>query len=1619
MSYIDLLDKYMGGAPPPRPSGRERSPFPQPSSMHKNLQAIRTEGVYEAPLMPDAMDSKTALSFHSEEPTSATAKSISRLRLGDDVSGVGSSVNWQNNNGSGNGSGSGSGSGAGASSSTSIVGSGVSSASVYQPHANYANTDAAAAHDTTPQQNERERITYQYALRYAMLLDAENAQLEARSRLSGSLDEIHLSSTPGYPPHDSHFSIRTVGQASGTPNTNNRTPTLIASPRDSKSPTEQGFHGRSHLRNRGWRSSILELSDSAARLIRKSENSGAGRLKHIAKNRLSGGDSTSPKDSPGGGGLTHGVVKAVTKQLKSATDASSIHPFTRACYSKMHSYLKVKHHDESLSEHGAIEDLLVIFADLSRQECSNQGINSSTDVSFTVNSQMDKFVKLLRSVLQKKAHTSREAGVALLRLDDYPDMELSGSGWSGRTRSHSDVHATLNASAPGAAPHSGQSASLASDSGSTCTWLKCAFNVPDHEHRLIMAELKNEVSQEQDQSFAGKPEDFTSHQAYQTWKQRETTLLGQLIDTYALKQNYMSGGQIGTGRSQRGSGISSELDASEIGPAFEYIPAHALSHYHLLVAKAIATDVIGRLGTADSRAVLQLSHTAEELLKQLATAWRVSAPYRAACHLDIIKDYYIEGALPASYLFEAFGKVERIIHLMKPHEWHVSQFNYMMDIQREIEIHALKQVDGVIREIDHHRPESTAALRRILRCLVVNDVRNPVVPNEAMPIIESRRYDTIAAIMTSIQYRYQSIRERYFSGQMPADARLDAYQQLAVLVLRDHDCSCKLFAEPILQDGDRRFDFTGILTEVETEFFYNDFKSYIEEFGYCSDNMNIEAALDLYDLLKRVDVVHAKYTTKKLEGIDARRLFKEAITLWLSQVDHEKIGWVENALKFDKVLDGPEAGKHSTSAIDLITCFSQQVSTIRRVSWPDNETKAWFFTHFMRLLDECFEQYAAHMERQFMSSLDLPLSKEETQRLSMISLHQSRKYKEQSLNLGAATQAAIERLDQSGVGRISNETCIRLNNLTIALDRLHEIQDELGIRELAHQLGGDSRPSLRSQATNKFLLSLKVVHAESLEIYKQQYDTSVDSSAKPYVKLAMVDQIDQHKTKRETFGKTRPALTNAMNPRWNQSFELELEADGCEIVAPIEVRVCTRDGPKKLGHREKTHARGFIALSSKMAMGIDGTLDVVLDLEPRGFLLMRITVDGEREDMEFYSGRMFRCLEHTLSDLQQCIVEQVSVGAREYLRQILVANSSRYRSSRMMGIDHGIERSIQFLKHGGHHAPASVRVTQESCFEALIPLIDFLEDNLHTLFIYLYEDTAFGVICKVWKEILCSIEDILLPPLRGASKGSAKPLTESDINNIFESIQFLKWYFEGGSDKDGIPSETLMNRKYRELYAVRDMYFMTSKELMDAYVDELHKSASESSSEASSTFRPADDPASKYSRPLPPIPVGSSTPANSQQAPAFKQSSGSSASAEPRSPRDKRPVPAPPFRGNNINTSSNGSKKGIYEDSAFDSSNDDLPTPTQEIRAAVLPVPATNTPLARSRSVWGHKDAETSDRLKRKYRMVTDKGDVILRLLRLRYDKEAAKFVQAQLDIRSQQMHFEMRRAVRKSHNFS
>ncbi|KAF6300095.1 unc-13-like protein D [Rhinolophus ferrumequinum] len=67
------------------------------------------------------------------------------------------------------------------------------------------------------------------------------------------------------------------------------------------------------------------------------------------------------------------------------------------------------------------------------------------------------------------------------------------------------------------------------------------------------------------------------------------------------------------------------------------------------------------------------------------------------------------------------------------------------------------------------------------------------------------------------------------------------------------------------------------------------------------------------------------------------RWFQPAIPSWLQKTYSVALARVQRAVQMDKLVPLGELTKHSTSAVDLSTCFAQISHTARQLDWPDPE----------------------------------------------------------------------------------------------------------------------------------------------------------------------------------------------------------------------------------------------------------------------------------------------------------------------------------------------------------------------------------------------------------------------------------------------------------------------------------------------------------------------------------------------------------------------------------------------------------------------------------------------------------------------------------------------------------
>lgn len=124
------------------------------------------------------------------------------------------------------------------------------------------------------------------------------------------------------------------------------------------------------------------------------------------------------------------------------------------------------------------------------------------------------------------------------------------------------------------------------------------------------------------------------------------------------------------------SAVGEELDGDDdipIGHHFTFIPPNPRKYYKRLLEYCITADLEAMLSPAvgdDDEVPLGILSSAHvELINECALRWRIGQPYRAACFLDIVKQFYERGEVPIVCIPEALQNVAKVASEMEFEKW--------------------------------------------------------------------------------------------------------------------------------------------------------------------------------------------------------------------------------------------------------------------------------------------------------------------------------------------------------------------------------------------------------------------------------------------------------------------------------------------------------------------------------------------------------------------------------------------------------------------------------------------------------------------------------------------------------------------------------------------------------------------------------------------------------------------------------------------------------------------------------------------------------------------------------------------------------------------------------------
>jgi hypothetical protein len=352
-----------------------------------------------------------------------------------------------------------------------------------------------------------------------------------------------------------------------------------------------------------------------------------------------------------------------------------------------------------------------------------------------------------------------------------------------------------------------------------------------------------------------------------------------------------------------------------------------------------------------------------------------------------------------------------------------------------------------------------------------------------------------------------------------------------------------------------------------------------------------------------------------------------------------------------------------------------------------------------------------------------------------------------------------------------------------------------------------------------YLFSVKIVLAEGLAM--------PDGSTK--LPDSFVILSDEHGNR---YAKSR-TIYDDTDPRWDETFDIPVRGSAW-FMATIRHR--------NLAGKHDLLGRAYLRLDPSQHVDLI-TKDVLLPLDTKGHILLRISMEGERDDIQFHFGRAFRWLKRTESDMVRTFVDKVRQT------RVFVTGTSVDPPQMTPVLRHTLSRASikSVLKPGGSNPldynqaldklsaayrsaignveysiplPASERKrppTDAEIETAIHPLFDYLDANNHTLASTLSADAMQSVMAKLWKQILMTVEALIVPPLSD-KPSTMRALSDGELDIALKWLKFLRDFFYAGGE-GGVPLSVLQNAKFNEILSVRIYYDWSTDDLMEVSTD--------------------------------------------------------------------------------------------------------------------------------------------------------------------------------------------------------
>ena len=359
---------------------------------------------------------------------------------------------------------------------------------------------------------------------------------------------------------------------------------------------------------------------------------------------------------------------------------------------------------------------------------------------------------------------------------------------------------------------------------------------------------------------------------------------------------------------------------------------------------------------------------------------------------------------------------------------------------------------------------------------------------------------------------------------------------------------------------------------------------------------------------------------------------------------------------------------------------------------------------------------------------------------------------------------------------------------------MDKLEREVNVDACAEVIARNAPPvpiQQRQRKISNYVFTIKIVEGEDLKA------CDVGGYSDPYVVLG-----DEYQKR---LAKTRIIYRN-LNPRWDETVDIT-------TLGPLNVVATVWDWDAMGDH--DCVGRASLKLDPSH-FGDFLPREYWLDLDTQGRILLRVSMEGERDDIQFYFGKAFRTLKRTERDMTRTITDKLSA----YIHHCLSRRTLRSLLSKGMNlanVSDKLSSMSSYFKNIKQIQPAQAPASEADVANALKPLFTYFDDNFVILNQTLTPSSMIMVMTRLWKEVLATIEGLLVPPLSD-KPSQQRQLNQNEMDIVFKWLQYLYDFFhavdEETGEANGVPADVLRSPKYFDLTSLNFFYFDSTENLI-------------------------------------------------------------------------------------------------------------------------------------------------------------------------------------------------------------